>query len=261
MRPVVIAMLLLAPLAVSAAGPIDWDMEPFKANLRDKPSLQRGAALYMNYCLGCHSLEFQRYEMTADFLEVPHDIFLENLVFSGESIGSQMHNAMPTEQAKSWFGAAPPDLTMVTRVRSATWVYNYLKTFYEDPSRPFGMNNKVFPNVGMPHAMLELQGLPQAVCRQVPMTAGNRGEMRDPLQPGVPITEEKCDVLEVVPGTGAMTAAEFDQAVYDVTNFLHYVAEPTRLERQRLGVYVILFLIVLLVLTKLLAREYHKEYH
>jgi cytochrome c1 len=127
---------------------------------------------------------------------------------------------------------------MVAKVRGTEWLYNYLKTFYLDESRPMGVNNKVFPNVGMPHAMFELQGIQREVC-----------------------TGERCDQLEVDEGTGQYTADEYDQAVYDIVNFLYYVAEPTRTERYRLGVYVLLFLVVLYVLTSLLGREYAKEFH
>jgi cytochrome c1 len=142
------------------------------AESHDKPSLQRGLRLYANYCLGCHSLKFQRYERTADDLEIPHDVMLENVIFSGRAIGSLMESSMPMEAAKAWFGAAPPDLTMVAKVRGPDWIYNYLRTFYVDESRPLGVNNKVFPNVAMPHA-LELQGVPietASRCRRcIPM--------------------------------------------------------------------------------------------
>ena len=249
------------PPAAQAAGDSGWHMEPVSPNQADVPSLQRGAALYMNYCIGCHSLKYQRYERTADDLEIPHDIMLENLIFTGQKIGGLMEIAMPRESAKQWFGAPPPDLTMVTRVRSPEWVYNYLKTFFIDESRPFGVNNKVFPNVGMPNVMIALQGTQREVCKQVPKLAANGGEMRDPLTPGVPITEEKCGLLGVDEGTGQLTEKEFDQAVYDLVNFLHYVAEPSRADRHRIGIYVLLFLVILYVFTFLLGREYQKEVH
>jgi cytochrome c1 len=251
--------LLLLPVVTLASTATDWKMEPFEANSEDMPSLQRGAALYVNYCLGCHSLRFQRYERTADDLDIPHDIFMENLVFSGQKIGGLMSSALPRDASQAWFGAAPPDLTLVAKVRGPEWVYNYLKSFYVDESRPFGVNNKVFPNAGMPHALLELQGIPVPACHQVPKHASNGGEMRDPLVPGIAITEEQCGFIDVVEGSGRLTAVQFDDAVYDITNFLYYVAEPARTERERLGVYVLLFLVVLYVFTALLGREYNKE--
>ncbi|MGH8596727.1 MAG: cytochrome c1, partial [Gammaproteobacteria bacterium] len=193
MKPsTLLTALLLWPALASAETESKWPLEPFKPNLQDLPSLQRGAALYVNYCLGCHSLKFQRYERTADDLDIPHDIFMTNLVFTDQKIGSLITNALPQQAATSWFGAAPPDMTLVVKRRGDVWVYNYLKSFYVDAARPFGVNNKVFPNVGMPHALLELQGIPVEACHQVPKRAENGGEMRDPLIPGVAITEEQC---------------------------------------------------------------------
>ncbi len=250
--------LVLLPGVLSAASTSDWPMEPMDPDLENLPSLQNGARLFVNYCIGCHSLQYQRYERTADDLQIPHDLALENLVFTGQKIGELMTNAMDMEQAKNWFGAPPPDITMVTRVRGADWLYNYLKTFYMDDTRPLGVNNKVFPNVGMPHALLDLQGVQRSACIQVPKIAENGGEMRDPLVPGQAITEEKCGQLVLEEGTGLYTAEEYDQAVYDITNFLYYVGDPSRLERHRLGVYVLLFLVILFVFTWLLGREYNK---
>ncbi len=172
-----------------------------------------------------------------------------------------MSNALPTEKSKAWFGAAPPDLTMVAKLRGGEWVYNYLKAFYIDDKRPFGVNNMVFPNVAMPDPFLQLQGTPVLACHQDAKIAENGGEMRDPLVPGVKITEEKCGYIDVVEGTGKLNAQEFDQTVYDIVNFLYYVAEPARIERERLGLYVLLFLVVLYVFTALLGREYNKEVH
>jgi len=250
-----LAAIVLPPVRAAESS---YPMEPMKPNLQDVPSLQRGFKLYVNYCIGCHSLKFQRYERTADDLGIPHDIALENLVFTGQKIGEQMVSAMDPEAAKNWFGAPPPDLTMVARVRDPEWIYNYLKTFYLDDTRPLGVNNLVFPNVGMPHALIDLQGVQRMGCVQVPKIAPNGGEMRDPLEPGKPITEEKCGQLVLEEGSGQMTPEEYDQAVYDIANFLHYVGDPSRLERHRIGVYVLLFLVILYVFTWLLGREYHK---
>lgn len=224
--------------AVAAAT--GWPMQAMQPDLHDQPSLQRGFKLYVNYCLGCHSLRFQRYERSADDLGIPHDVALDNLVFTGQKIGELMTTAMDIEQARDWFGGPAPDLTMVTRVRSPEWVYNYLKTFYVDETRPFGVNNKVFENVGMPHVMLDLQGVQRDVC-----AAG----------------DENCFELAVDEGSGLFSAGEYDQAVYDLVNFLFYVGEPMRLERQRLGIYVLLFLVVLGVFTWLLNREFWKDVH
>ncbi len=237
------ALLLAVSSAVSnpvAAADSTWPMAAMAPDPTDQPSLQRGLRLYANYCLGCHSLRFQRYERTADDLGVPHDVALDTVVFTGQKIGGLMTTAMDPDQARNWFGAPAPDLTMVTRVRGPEWLYNYLKTFYVDESRPFGVNNKVFENVGMPHALLDLQGVQRDLC---------------------PPAAEDCHELAVDAGTGLYSGEEYDRAVYDLVNFLFYVGEPMRLERQRLGVYVLLFLAFLGVFTWLLNREFWKDVH
>jgi cytochrome c1 len=229
-------------------------LEPMTPDHRDLPSLQHGAKLFMNYCLGCHSLEHQRHVRTAEDLGIPTDLYQASLLPAGSDMGSHITNAMPAEGAKNWFGAQPPDLSMVTRVRGTDWVYSYLKGFYLDPSRPLGVNNDVLPNAGMPHALIELQGVPRKVCKQAAEGA------RDGLT-GQPMTSEQCGFIEVEPGTGLLSAEEYDAAVYDLVNFLDYTGEPYRLDRQRIGVYVILFLFVLYIFTWLLGREYQKEVH
>ena len=254
-----VSLLLCASAVWAASADIDYDMDPIDPDLTNKPSLQNGMKLYMNYCIGCHSLKFQRYERTADDLGIPHQLVLDNLIFTDQKIGGLMTTAMEPEKAKDWFGAPPPDLTMITRVKNPEYVYNYLKTFYVDDSRPLGTNNKVFPNVGMPNVLFELQGVQRSGCVQVPRIAANGGEMRD--ADNNPITEEKCDELYLEEGTGLMTAEEFDSAMYDLTNFLYYVGEPSRLERQRIGVFVLLFLVILGCFTYLLNREYWKDVH
>ncbi len=261
-RRILTGVCLLACLMpgaqVLAMSGTDWHMEPMKPNLQDLPSLQNGWRLYVNYCLGCHSLQYQRYERTADDLGVPHDIVLDELIFTGQKIGEHMTSAMSPELAKQWFGGPPPDLTMVARTRGEEWLYNYLKTFYVDEARPFGVNNKVFPNVGMPNVLMGLQGTQRSACIQMPQIAANGGERRDPLT-GEPITEEKCGQLVVDEGSGLYSPEEFDQAVYDIVNFLYYVGEPSRLERYRIGVYVLLFTLILFVFTYLLGREFQKD--
>ena len=263
-----IAVLAVASLfaQVAIASEVSYSLQDMTPNLRDLPSLQRGARTFFNYCSGCHSLKYQRYEKTADDLKIPHDIALETLIFTGQKIGSLIETAMPPE-SNNWFGAAPPDLTMVTRVRGSSWVYTYLKTFYLDESRPLGVNNKVFKNVGMPHVMQELQGIQRNNCTQVPQTAANGGEVRDPLIPGKKITrdaskdEHGCDMLVLEPKSGVLDEKQYDALVYDLVNFLTYVGEPAKLERQRIGVYVLLFLVVLYVFAYLLGREYGKDWH
>lgn len=228
--------MLLAQAAFGAAS--NYPLEKVRTDHSNLPSLQRGAALFMNYCLGCHSLEHQRHNRTAQDLGIPEDLYRELLLFDDVDIGSHITNAMPHQGAREWFGNAPPDLTMVTRVRGSAWVYTFLKSFYLDESRPFGVNNALFENVGMPHALIELQGTPRLSC-----------------------SDGVCEETVVEAGSGRMTEAQYAEAVYDLVNFLDYTGEPYKQDRQRIGVYVLLFLLILFVFTFLLGREYHKEVH
>ena len=246
-----------------SAAESDWITQPMAPDLDDTASLQRGANLYVNFCLGCHSLEYQRYERTADDLGgIPHELMESNVIHTGQKIGEHINSSMSKEDAKAWFGAAPPDLTMVTRVRSPEWVYNFLLTFYEDPSRPFGVNNKMFPNVGMPHALLTLQGIQEQVCRgkrPVDLLHGKAAIEQDRIASIKEGGLENCGELNLKPGTGIYSAEEFERASFDIANFLHYVGDPTRAERESLGKYVIAFLLVLLVLAYFLNRNYWKD--
>ncbi|GIS33279.1 MAG: cytochrome c1 [Gammaproteobacteria bacterium] len=227
---------------------------------KDKPSLQRGAQLYMNYCFACHSLKYGRYKRVADDLEIPYDIFEENLMFGDAKIGDLMEIGMQDKDSKAWFGAPPPDLTLEVSLHGADWVYSYLRSFYTDETRPLGVNNKVYENVGMPNVLLPLQGEQVNVCKPVPMFADNGGLKQDPLT-GKVLTEEKCGFLELVPDTGTLTPEEFDQSILDLTNFLAYMSDPIKEKREYIGKYVILYLLILLVLTYLLYREFKKDLH
>ena len=252
-----IALLMLImthPVAFAAEG--GAPLEKFRGDAGDLPSLQRGAKLFMNYCFGCHALQYQRYGRTATDLGIPEDLFQEHLITTGARIGDHMKNSLNPDVAKNWFGVAPPDLTMVTRVRTTDWVYTYLKSFYEDTSRPLGVNNVVFPNVGMPHALVELQGIPRQVCKEVPVITENGGEARDPLIPGKKLTRTQCDFIEAAATVNSLPPEEYDLAVTDLVNFLDYVAEPARKDRYRIGIFVLLFLAVLFVFSCLLNREY-----
>lgn len=252
-----IALALFAHCSSAASG--DLELEKFPGDLTDLPSLQRGAQTYMNYCLGCHSLQYQRYKRTAEDLGVPDKLFAKHLILTGARVGDHIRSTMDPEFSKIWFGIQPPDLTMVTRVRSEDWVYSYLKSFYRDDSRPFGVNNRVFPNVGMPHVLLELQGVLKPGCRRVPKIAPNGGEARDPLLPGKVLTETKCGFLNLEEGTGMLSPTEYDQVVTDLVNFLSYVGDPTRQERERIGGFVLFYLAILFVFAWLLNREYWRH--
>lgn len=227
-------------------------------NPHDKASLQSGAQLYMNYCMGCHSLKYARYNRTAEDLGIPEDLFMANLVFNPNTkFASLMENAMDTRNAKLWFGAAPPDLTLVSRARQPEWLYTYLRNFYADPTRPYGVNNKVFKDVGMPHVLLELQGMQE--CAMGPVTAHNGGVKRDPLT-GEDILEDPCGRFTITE-PGKMTPEEYDVAMYDLVNFLAYTSEPMAADRQRIGTFVLLFIALFFVFAWLLNREYWKDVH
>ena len=255
-----IVMTVVPIKAVAAGGAYDCGSIPcddFKADLHDKESLQRGAMWFTNYCLACHSAKFSRFERVADDLGIPHDVMMDNLVFSDQKIGDLMSISMSPDKSKAWFGAAPPDLTLVARARKPEWLYTYLRNFYKDDSRPLGVNNRVFANVGMPHVMLEQQGLLE--CGPGPQLDSYGDVVRDDL--GEPLINEDCGGLIEGSIKGQLSEAEFDQAIYDLVNFLEYVGDPGAVDRHKLGVFVLLFLLVLLVMTILLNREYWKGIH
>ncbi|PJE78536.1 Cytochrome c1 [invertebrate metagenome] len=252
MKRMIVALLFswFSMMAYGAGGN-GYPLDPIDTDHSDKASLQRGLKYYQNYCAACHGMSFQRYERVADDLGIPHDLMMENIVFNPDAkIGDLMTNSLDPYEAKQFFGVVPPDLTLVSRVRGESWLYTYLRTFYEDPKRPLGVNNKVFPDVGMPHALLDLQGVQVGSC------AGGDFGAQDPL------TGDSLCTLTIDPERqGAMSPAEFDQAVYDLVNFMSYSAEPMRTARQQMGIYVLLFLVIFGVFAYLLKREYWKDVH
>ena len=213
-------------------------------DLSDRASLQRGAQLYMNYCAGCHSLKYMRYSRMAEDLGLTEDEVMKNLNFTGAKFGEQVQVSMPAAGGEKWFGKMPPDLSLISRVRTSDWVYTYLKSFYLDESRPLGWNNKLFPNASMPNPLWELQGLQHAEFGPVDPATGER----------------HVEGLKVAQA-GRQSAQEFDQTARDITNFLEYVGEPAALKRQSVGVWVILFLAALTFLAYLLKQEYWKDVH
>jgi ubiquinol-cytochrome c reductase cytochrome c1 subunit len=254
MRKLAITLLMSVAAGLSfAAGGGDVHLDHMTPDVSDKVSLQGGLRTYMDYCAGCHSLAYARYNRVARDLDIPEDIFMENIVFDDNAkFGDLMEFSMDEKDGKAWFGAAPPDLTMVTRVKGGPdWVYTYLRSFYKDESRPYGVNNAVFKDVGMPHVMLELQGL----CSDKPHASEGHGY--DPLT-GDEIASEACTGYAV---EGALSEEEYDEVVYDLVNFLHYMAEPYQADRKRLGWFVFAFLAILLVPSILLQRELHKDIH
>jgi ubiquinol-cytochrome c reductase cytochrome c1 subunit len=245
MKKLFYVLLMLVPVSVLAAGGGNVHLDSADIDLDDQASLQRGAKYFANYCLNCHSAKYMRYQsMTA--LGLTEDQIRENLMFPGDKVGELMNIAMSTEDGEKWFGAPPPDLTLVARLRGEDWLYTYLRSFYEDDSRPFGVNNVVFPSVGMPHVLWELQGTQRAVWEE---TEGADGKPHKELK-GLELAE---------PGT--MSPEEYDQMARDLTAYLSWLAEPMQQERKRLGIWVLLFLVVFTAIAYLLKKEYFKDIH
>ncbi len=232
MKKFIIAVLAALPMLAIAAGP-SLDLDKANNDLTDKESLKRGFESYINYCLGCHQLKYQRYNRTFADLGISDEDGKANYMYTGEKVGDHITNTMPPKEAAKWFGSTPPDLTLEARFRSPDWIYTYLRSFYVDEKRPFGVNNKVFKDVGMPHVLQNLQGV---------RTMDEHGNLSEATG-------------------GSMTAEEYDNFARDLTNFLEYTGEPNKLERENMGYWVIGFLFILLFFSYLLKKEYWRDVH
>jgi ubiquinol-cytochrome c reductase cytochrome c1 subunit len=239
-----IATVLGAMLLVGSVVAEEGEGMP-AANTRvdNTASLQRGARLYFNYCSGCHSIKYMSYSRLGEDLQLNEDEILKSFAFTGAKIGDQVIANMPVDNAQQWFGKAPPDLSLEARAKGPDWIYNYLKSFYLDPSRPTGWNNTVFPNVSMPNVLWELQGVQRAEFSQA--RAGEDAHV------------EKLDLVS----KGKLSAADYDEAARDLTTFLEYVGEPAALKRESIGVWVILYLAAFTFLAWLLKHEFWKDVH
>ncbi len=255
MKKLIASTLFALTTALTVAGTAvaneaGVELEKAKVDVHDQSSLQNGAKYFVNYCMGCHSLSFSRYNRVAKDMGVPDELVAKNLIFTrnddGElnKAGDLMKNAMPAKPAAEWFGAQPPDLSLEGRLRGADWIYTYLKAFYVDPTRPMGVNNTVFPNVGMPHVLWELQGWQEKECEKK-----GKGEH----------AVEHCELA--LTKQGSMSASEYDKVVRDITNFLVYVGEPAQLSRPMYGIFTLLFLVIFSVVAYFLKKEYWKDVH
>jgi ubiquinol-cytochrome c reductase cytochrome c1 subunit len=234
-------ILLLAAvplLAAASEGNIHLDKAP--VNLSDQESLQRGARIFVNNCLNCHSAASMRYSRMQD-LGLTEDQIKDNLMFAAEKPGETMRVGMSKTDGKLWFGATPPDLSVIARSRGADWLYTYLRGFYRDESRPTGWNNTVFDKVGMPHVMWNLQG------EMVPVHKKD-GE------------HEVIERLELAK-PGSVTLAEYDAMVGDLVNYLVWMGEPAQLQRKQLGLIVLAFLAIFFVVAYYLKKEFWKDIH
>ena len=243
-RMILVALLAMIPGLSSAAGTgmplVKVDSDP-----HDQESLQRGARIFVNYCLSCHSASYMRFSRLAEDLNIADQLVVDNLMFVTDKIGNTMEVAMRAADAEQWFGVAPPDLSVIARSRGADWLYTFLTSFYLDPNRPTGVNNLVFKDTAMPHVLWELQGWQTPIWRSQ-IENGTKREVIDGLKLTTP---------------GKLDEIAFKQTVYDLVNFLVYVGEPAQLIRRRLGPWVVAFLGVLLVPVYLLKREYWRDIH
>lgn len=241
MKKILFALLVLPLLAYAAGGHVTLDRAPI--DMRDAVSIQRGAQVFVNYCLTCHSAQYMRYNRLLA-LGLSEQQIRDNLMFGEGKIGDTMTVAMRRSDAKQWFGVAPPDLSVVARSRGADWLYTYLRSYYRDPSTTTGWNNQVFPNVAMPHVLWELQGQQTLKVKE---QEGSHG------------THAVSELVLEQPGT--LTRGEYDRLVADLVNYLVFMGEPERATRVRLGYLVLMGLGVLFVVFYLLKREYWKDVH
>jgi ubiquinol-cytochrome c reductase cytochrome c1 subunit len=231
---------LFAPLALFAAES-GYRLDPSPHDLRDLVSLQTGARVYANYCLGCHGAQFMRYNRMTE-IGLTEAQIRDNLMFTADKVGEPMKTVMPAA-AKAWFGVVPPDLSVIARSRGADWLYTYLRTFYRDSKTATGWNNAVFPDVSMPHALWTLQGERGLEVKAVKDGAGHEQ------------IERKWSQLS----QGSMNTVQYDTAVRDLVNFLVYVGEPGALHRKSIGILVLFVLGIVFIFAYLLKKEFWKD--
>jgi ubiquinol-cytochrome c reductase cytochrome c1 subunit len=245
LAPALVAVaLLVLPLAAFAEE--GGSFAAAGNDIRNHASLQRGARNFMNYCSGCHSAKFVRYNRIAKDLGIPEAELKSNLMFTADKTFETINSALPPDDAKKWFGTAPPDLSLIARARSTDYVYAFLRSFYADPSKPTGVNNTVLAGTAMPHVLADLQGVQKAVFKT------------EPGDGGVPETVlEKFELAQ----PGALSPEKYDDFVRDTVNFLQYIGEPIEVQRRDLGVWVTLFLLVFTAFAYLLYKEYWRDVH
>ena len=236
-----IMLFLFLVLSFGAYASESIELQDADVDLADNASLQRGAKHFVTYCLGCHSIKHIRYLRIALDVGLDQKKVLKDIAPEGANIYDQLHTAMNAHDAGKWFGTQPPDLSLIARSRGADWLYSYLKGFYADKGRPYGANNIVFKDVAMPNVLWQLQGQQSAVYKTVD-------------------GQQVIDKL-IIDEPGILSPKEFDLVVKDLVNFLVYAGEPVQLERQRIGKYVVFFILMFLAVAYLLKKEYWKNIH
>jgi ubiquinol-cytochrome c reductase cytochrome c1 subunit len=237
-------------IAFAATGEVK--LEKAHNDINDRASLQEGAKLFVNYCMGCHSAQYVRFERVGKDLGIPEDELKENLMFTAEKVGETMTIALKKADALNWFGVVPPDLSVIARARGTDWLYTYLLSFYLDPSRPLGVNNLVLKDVNMPHALWDLQGWQKLVHETETDAEGHTHE----------VTKlELVDKDQMSEAEYQEKTEEYRNKVRNLVNFLEYIGEPAKLQRQDLGWKVIVFLIIFAIFAYLLKHEYWRDVH
>jgi ubiquinol-cytochrome c reductase cytochrome c1 subunit len=238
----VAALVALPGLALAAGS--DLNLEKANNDIHNKASLQRGAKNFVNYCLGCHTAKYVRYNRVAADIGLTEQQMVENLLWSGESPHSTMVNGLQADEAKKWFGVAPPDLSLIARSKGPDYVYTFLKSFYADPAKANGTNNTILPGTAMPHVLWELQGTQEAVWEGHTDAQGNVQKHFKEFKLANP---------------GKLTPEQYDEFVRDTVNFLEYIGEPVQAKRQSMGFVVIAFLVFFTLLAYALKKEYWKD--
>jgi ubiquinol-cytochrome c reductase cytochrome c1 subunit len=240
MKRILLGLLLVPVLAfANAGGP---ELQKSLNDVRNKASLQNGAKIFVNYCIGCHSMKYSRFERVGADLGIPADLLKSDLMFTAEKPGELMHTPMGAAEGQKWFGKTPPDLSVTARARGTDWLYTYFMTFYKDPARPWGVNNVVFPDVGMPNILWELQGEQKPVYHEAD---GHK----------VLIGAEPADEAAKAKSEG------YRRTVTDLVNFLDYVGEPAKTIRWDLGWKVILYLFIFTFFATLMKRAFWSHLH
>ena len=222
---------LFAFSSAYAAGKSNVPLDSVDIDLSDQPSLQRGAELFVNYCISCHSAEFMRYSRIGEDIGLTEQEVKARLILGSEKIGDTLVSAMGADDAKRWFGVTPPDLSVIARSRGTDWLYTYLRSFYLDPSKPTGTNNLIFKDTAMPHVMWQEQGY---------LNLDESGKL---------ISKD------------AAKSAEFDTKMRDLVNFLAYIGEPSKIQRLALGKWVLLYLVIFFISASALKRAYWQDVH
>ncbi len=238
-----LVLLMLVSATASAAG--GAHLLHMEVDLGNEASLQRGAKTFVNYCLSCHSAAYMRYNRMSKDLGISDDVLKANFMFGTDKVGSPMTVSMRDADSLRFFGVSPPDLSVIARARGANWLYSYFKSFYLDESRPFGVNNLTFKDVGMPHVLWELQGMQRLAHVET--------------EDGVHHTPSYADLELITPGT--QTEKEYDRTVRDLVNFMVYLGEPIKLKRGKIGVWVLLYLFVFMIIAYMLKKEYWRDVH